>query len=139
MRTLTLTIVFMSLMASGCMLFGKKLVVAGEYDDESDMPPHRTSEELSECFEAVGVGREGLNVADRNVLHMACGDDMYGSSAASARIGVEEYIYSEVDIDPVYHGLHLILCSMDAKMEKYYHIMEKCRLSYEFDWESPRT
>jgi hypothetical protein len=129
MKTCMLTIAFTTLLASGCTLFGTKLVSA-DYEATGE-PPGRSSEEMSQCFESAGVGREGLNVADKNVLYMACGDDMYGSSSASSRIDVEELIYSEVDIDPVYHGIHLILCSMDAKMEKYYHIMEKCRLSYE--------
>jgi hypothetical protein len=116
-------------MLCSCTLFGKKLVLAGE--GEAGDVPVRASEDVGECLERVGVSREGLNVADRNVLSIACGRPMYGSSSASSRIDVEEFIYSEVDIDPMYHGVHLILCSMDAKMERYYHIMEKCRLSYE--------
>ena len=82
MKKLMLAIVSTSVLACGCTLFGKKLVMAGEYDEEDEVPS-RTSEEMSACFKAVGVSREGLNIADRNVLHMACGDDMHGSSAAS--------------------------------------------------------
>lgn len=118
-------------MLASCSWFGKRIVPAGEVPDDLGEVPERPSEDVPVCLQEVGVNREGLNIADRNVLSIACGRDMYGSSAASARIGVEEFIYSDVDIDPVYHGVHLILCSMDAKVEKYYHIMEKCRLSYE--------
>jgi hypothetical protein len=118
-----------AVLAASCTLFGKKLVSA-DYEEELDVPS-RSNEQVYECLKAVGVNRDGLNVADRNVLSIGCGDDMYGSSAPGARIDVEEFIYSEVDIDPIYHGVHVILCAQDAKMERYYHIMEKCRMSYE--------
>jgi hypothetical protein len=114
----------------GCSFFGASLVPA-DATIEAEGPPERSYEEIYQCQADKGMNRDGLNVADRNVIAIGCGDDMYGSNAASARIGLEEFLYSEVDIDPVYHGIHLILCSQDPKAERYYHIMEKCRMSYE--------
>ncbi len=116
--------------SGGCTLFGSMLVPA-DATLEDDGPPLKTHEQITQCEQAKGMNRDGLNIADRNVIALACGDGMYGSSAPGARIDVEEFIYSEVDLDPVYHGVHLILCSQDAKAETYYHIMQKCGLSFE--------